>query len=171
MSRAFSMAKKGIKSDSVIAVAKHWVGYGAAKDGLDGHNAYGRHADFAGGNFNEHLIPFEGAFAAKVGGIMPTYSILDGVTINGKPLEPVAAGYNKQLLTDLLRDKFHFDGVVLSDWLITNDCDGTCLDGEKPGVKPTLNEETFGMPGALRACHGSTGSPRRSMPVSISSVV
>ena len=142
----FQNGENGINKDSVIAVAKHWVGYGAAKDGYDSHNAYGRHATFPGNNFAEHLIPFEGAFKAKVGGVMPTYSILDGVTLDGKPLEPVGAGYSKQLLTDLLRGKYGFDGVILSDWLITNDCKGACLDGEKPGVKPTLNEETFGMP-------------------------
>lgn len=142
----FQNGEAGINRDSVIAVAKHWVGYGAAKDGYDSHNAYGRHAIFPGNDFAEHLIPFEGAFKAKVGGVMPTYSILDGVTIDGKPLEPVGAGYSKQLLTDLLRGHYGFDGVVLSDWLISNDCKGACLDGEKPGVKPTLNEETFGMP-------------------------
>ncbi|OEC94302.1 MULTISPECIES: glycoside hydrolase family 3 N-terminal domain-containing protein [unclassified Rhizobium] len=142
----FQNGENGINKDSVVAVAKHWVGYGAAKDGYDSHNAYGRHATFPGNNFAEHLIPFEGAFKAKVGGVMPTYSILDGVTVDGKSLEPVGAGYSKQLLTDLLRGQYGFQGVVLSDWLITNDCKGTCLDGEKPGVKPTLNEETFGMP-------------------------
>jgi beta-glucosidase len=142
----FQNGDQGINGGSVIAVAKHWVGYGAAKDGWDGHNAYGRHADFSKGNFEEHLVPFEGAFRAKVAGVMPTYSILDGVEIDGKPLEPVAAGYSKQLLTDLLRGRFGFDGVILSDWLITNDCEGACLNGEQPGVKPTLNEETFGMP-------------------------
>ncbi|NTF59260.1 glycoside hydrolase family 3 protein [Agrobacterium rhizogenes] len=142
----FQNGEDGINRDSVIAIAKHWVGYGAAKDGLDSHSAYGRHADFSGGNFEQHIIPFEGAFKAKVGGVMPTYSILDDAKIDGKDVEPVAAGYNKQLLTDLLRRRFGFDGVVLSDWLITNDCEGSCLDGEKPGVKPTLNEETFGMP-------------------------
>ncbi|MFT4184671.1 MAG: glycoside hydrolase family 3 N-terminal domain-containing protein, partial [Rhizobium sp.] len=142
----FQNGETGINRDSVVAVAKHWVGYGAAKDGYDSHNAYGRHSVFPGKDFAEHLIPFEGAFKAKVAGVMPTYSIIEGVSIDGKALEPVGAGYSKQLLTDLLRGKYGFDGVVLSDWLITNDCKDACLDGEKPGVKPTLNEETFGMP-------------------------
>ncbi|MGY5808889.1 glycoside hydrolase family 3 N-terminal domain-containing protein [Rhizobium sp. LEGMi198b] len=142
----FQNGETGINRDSVVAVAKHWVGYGAAKDGYDSHNAYGRRSVFPGNNFAEHLIPFEGAFKAKVAGVMPTYSILEVVNLDGKPLEPVGAGYSKQLLTDLLRGKYGFDGVILSDWLITNDCKGTCLEGEKPGVKPTLNEETFGMP-------------------------
>ncbi len=35
----------GLNSGSVVAIVKHWVGYGAAKDGWDGHNYYGRFAD------------------------------------------------------------------------------------------------------------------------------
>ena len=76
----------GMSSGSVAAVVKHWAGYGAAKDGWDGHNYYGRYADFAGHNFSQHLIPFNGAFAVQVGDVMPTYSILQDVTIDGKPL-------------------------------------------------------------------------------------
>lgn len=143
----FQHGKTGLSPQSVNAVAKHWVGYGAASDeGFDSHNSYGKHASFGGSDFDEHLIPFEGAFDAKVAGIMPTYSILDGVAIDGRPLEAVAAGFNKQLLTDLLRGRFHFEGVVLSDWLITNDCKDACLDGEKPGVNPIIRPDTFGMP-------------------------
>lgn len=61
----------GLNSGSVVAVVKHWVGYGVAKDGWDGHNYYGRFADFSGHNFPQHLIPFTGAFAAHAGSVMP----------------------------------------------------------------------------------------------------
>ena len=44
---------------------KHWVGYGAAVDGFDGHNYYGRFAR-PDGALDPHVRPFEGAFAAKV---------------------------------------------------------------------------------------------------------
>lgn len=142
----FQDGEDGIKSSSVIAVAKHWVGYGAAEEGWDSHNAYGKYARFTSDHFALHLVPFEGAFAAHVAGIMPTYSVLKGVEIDGKPLEQVGAGYNKQLLSDMLRARYRFDGVVLTDWLITNDCDGECLEGEKPGVKPMIREGHFGMP-------------------------
>jgi len=71
--------------------------YGAAKDGWDGHNYYGRYAEFSGHNFEQHLIPFTGAFVAHVGGVMPTYSILQNVTIDGNSLEQVGAGFNRQL--------------------------------------------------------------------------
>ena len=71
----------GLNRGSVIAVVKHWAGYGAAKDGWDAHNYYGRYATFPGHNFDQHLLPFTGAFQAHVASVMPTYSILQGVTI------------------------------------------------------------------------------------------
>ncbi len=134
----------GLNSGSVIAVVKHWAGYGAAKDGWDGHNYYGRYADFAGHNFPQHLIPFTGAFAAQVGGVMPTYSILQDVTIDGKPLEQVGAGFNRQLLSKLLRKQYGFRGVILSDWAITKDCPEACRNGASAGNKPVAQD--IGMP-------------------------
>ena len=116
----------GPNPGSVIAVVKHWVGYGAQKDGWDSHNYYGRFATFPGSNFEFHITPYLGAFGAQVGGIMPVYSVLLGITIDGKPLEQVAGGFNAQLLQDLLRKKYGFKGVVVSDWGITNDCQEHC---------------------------------------------
>jgi len=135
---------EGLNSGSVVAVVKHWVGYGAAKDGWDGHNYYGRYADFSGHNFPQHLIPFTGAFATNVGSVMPTYSVLQEVAIDGKPLEPVGAGFNHQLLSELLRGQYGFHGVIVSDWAITNDCSEACRNGTAAGVKPTPTE--IGMP-------------------------
>ncbi len=134
----------GLNSGSVIAVVKHWAGYGAAKDGWDGHNYYGRFADFAGHNFPQHLIPFNGAFAAQVGGVMPTYAILQDVTIDGKPLEQVGAGFNRQLLGDMLRTQYDFRGVILSDWAITRDCPEACRNGASAGNKAAAQD--IGMP-------------------------
>jgi beta-glucosidase len=134
----------GLNSGSVVAVVKHWAGYGAAKDGWDGHNYYGRFADFSGHNFLQHLIPFTGAFAAQVGSVMPTYSVLQEVAIDGKPLEQVGAGFNHQLLSELLRGQYGFRGVIVSDWAITNDCSEACRNGTAAGVKPTVAE--IGMP-------------------------
>ena len=134
----------GLNSGSVSAVVKHWAGYGAAKDGWDSHNYYGRYAEFSGNNFAQHLIPFTGAFAAHVGSVMPTYSILQNLALDGEPVEQVGAGFNHQLLTDLLRTKYGFDGVILSDWAITNDCPATCRNGASPGTKPAVSD--IGMP-------------------------
>jgi beta-glucosidase len=134
----------GLNSGSVVAVVKHWAGYGAAKDGWDGHNYYGRYADFSSHNFTQHLIPFTGALAAHVGSVMPTYSVLQEVVLDGKPLEQVGAGFNRQLLGDLLRGQYGFRGVILSDWAITNDCSEACRNGTAAGIKPTPQD--IGMP-------------------------
>ena len=134
----------GLNSGSVISVVKHWVGYGASKAGWDGHNYYGRLADFSGQNFAQHLIPFTGAFSAHAAGVMPAYSILQGVAVDGKPLEQVGAGFSEQLLTGLLRGRYGFRGVILSDWLITNDCSPACRNGASAGRKPA--PEDIGMP-------------------------
>jgi beta-glucosidase len=138
----FQNGDTGIHPDSVIAVVKHWVGYGAQVDGLDSHNSYGRFAAYPGNNFAYHLKPYEGAFAAKVGAVMPTYSILQGVSIHGKMVEPVGANYSHVLLTDLLRGDYHFQGVILTDWGVTQDCLNFCLNGTPPGTPATW--EGFG---------------------------
>ena len=130
----------GIGKDSVLTVVKHWAGYGASRDGFDGHTYYGRYA-FPGGAFAYHLKPFEGAFAAKVAGVMPTYDIIEGVSVDGAPLEPVAAGFSRQMLTGLLRGRYGFEGVILSDWAITNDCNERCRTG-----KPEQRPQDIGMP-------------------------
>lgn len=134
----FQAGEGGLNKDSVVAVVKHWVGYGAAKDGWDSHSPYGRYATFPGGNFAYHVKPFEGAFAAKAAGVMPTYSILENLSLDGKPVEQVGAGFNKFLLTDLLRGTYGFQGVIVSDWAITNDCPAACQGGWKPGEPPVI---------------------------------
>ncbi len=115
--------------DGVATIVKHWVGYGASVDGFDGHNYYGRFARFPGANFAAHVTPFLGAIASGVVGVMPTYDIIDGLSIDGTPIETVGAGFNRQLLTEQLRGKYKFGGMVLSDWAITNDCPEPCRTG------------------------------------------
>jgi beta-glucosidase len=140
----FQNGAEGINNQSVVAVVKHWVGYGAQLDGFDSHSSYGQYAVFPSGNFAYHLIPFTGAFAARVGGVMPTYSILRGLQLNGRPLEQVGAGFNRQLLTELLRGQYGFDGVIVSDWAITKDCVGACVEGAPAGERPSFS--SVGMP-------------------------
>lgn len=134
----FQHGARGTQPDGVLAVVKHWVGYGASINGYDGHNAYGKHAAFPGNNLDYHVRPFLGAFASKVAAVMPTYPILDGVTIDGKPLEPVGANFNAQLLQGLLRTRHRFGGFVLSDWAIINDCPAACEQGAPPGGPPVI---------------------------------
>ncbi|WP_432573639.1 glycoside hydrolase family 3 protein [Kineococcus sp. SYSU DK005] len=136
---------KGVDPEAVQAVVKHWGGYGAAQEGFDSHNPYGKYATFSGdASLRRHLDAFRGAFRTEVAGVMPTYSIVRGATAGGKPLEQVAAGYNRQLTTDLLRGEYGFGGVVISDWGITEDCVDACLNGAPAGQQPSFTG--FGAP-------------------------
>jgi beta-glucosidase len=140
----FQHGSQGLNTGSVLVVVKHWVGYGAAKQGLDSHNYYGRFATVSGPNLEYHVRPFLGAFRAQAAGVMPTYSILEGATWEGRPLEPVGAGFNRQLLTEMLRRHYGFDGVILTDWAITWDCAVRCRAGAPAGERPSFAD--IGMP-------------------------
>ncbi len=145
----FQHGTRGVDSAAVATVVKHWVGYGAAREGYDSHNYYGRFATFGTApNGKSHLAyhvrPFLGAFAAGVAGVMPTYSILEGATWEGRPIEAVGAGFNRQLLTDMLRGHYGFHGVIISDWAITNDCGARCREGAPAGERPSFAD--VGMP-------------------------
>lgn len=136
--QGFQGGETNLAPNGVSAVVKHWVGYGASAKGFDGHNSYGRYAVFPAGQFELHVKPFDQAFAAGVVGVMPTYAVLKDLSIDGQATEQVGAGFSKQLLTDQLRVKHGFKGIVISDWAITNDCGDTCLNGFPAGTKPTF---------------------------------
>jgi len=136
--QGFQGDETSLAPDGVSAVVKHWVGYGASAKGFDGHNSYGRYAVFPAGQFDLHVKPFDQAFSAGVVGVMPTYAILKDLSLDGQPLEQVGAGFSRQLLTDQLRGKHGFKGIVVSDWAITNDCADTCRNGFPLDQKPSF---------------------------------
>ena len=140
----FQHGRSGADTGGVLTVVKHWVGYGAAAEGFDSHSYYGRKARFTGNTLAYHVRPFLGAFAANVGGVMPTYSILEGATWNGRPIEPVGAAFNRQVLGDMLRGRYGFRGMILTDWAVTNDCAERCRAGVPAGERPSFAD--VGMP-------------------------
>lgn len=108
---------------SVNAMVKHWPSGGPEEGGRDAHFAYGKFAVYPGNNFETHLKTFtEGAFklngkTKKASAVMPYYTIsYNQDTKNG---ENVGNGFSKYIVTDLLRNKYGYDGVVCTDWLIT----------------------------------------------------
>ena len=110
---------------SVNAMVKHWPGGGPEEGGRDGHFGYGAYAVYPGKNLKDHLKPFtEGAFKLEgatrmAAAVMPYYTIsFNQDTVNK---ENVGNSYNKYLITDLLRGKYGYDGVVCTDWMITKD--------------------------------------------------
>jgi beta-glucosidase len=111
--------------NSVNAMVKHWPGGGSGEGGRDAHYGFGKYAVYPGNNFNQHLIPFtEGAFklngkTAMASAVMPYYTI--SVSQDIKNHDNVANNYNSYIITDLLRNKYQFEGVVCTDWLVTGD--------------------------------------------------
>ncbi len=115
----------GWGQDSVAAMVKHWPGGGTGEAGRDAHYAYGKFAVYPGGKFDEHKKPFtEGAFqledgTGKSAAVMPYYTISwDQDTKYG---ENVGNSYSRFIIHDLLRKGENYDGVVCTDWGITDD--------------------------------------------------
>jgi len=102
--------------DSVATMTKHFPGGGPQLDGEDPHFAHGREQVYPGGAFETHLKPFEAAFDAGTSQIMPYY----GMPV-GTEHEEVGFGFNKSVITGLLRERYAFDGIVCTDWGLISD--------------------------------------------------
>ena len=104
-----------IDSQSVMTMVKHFPGGGPQENGLDPHLFSGRNQIYPGNMFDYHVKPFIDAINNNLAVIMPYY----GITVN-QTSENVAIGFNKDLLTTLLRDELGYKGVICSDWGIIN---------------------------------------------------
>jgi len=109
LSRLFAAARvRGFQGDNlaaddaIMACAKHFAAYGATEAGLDYSTV-----DVSERTLREvYLPPFKSAFDAGCGTTMASFNEISGV--------PSTA--NHWLMTDLLRDEWHFGGVVVSDY-------------------------------------------------------
>ncbi|MGZ4398431.1 MAG: glycoside hydrolase family 3 protein [Gaiellaceae bacterium] len=128
-------------AESVACMSKHFPGGGPQKDGEDPHFPYGKEQVYPGGRFEYHLSAFEGAFRAGTAQMMPYY----GMPVGLPGVEEVGFGYNRGVVTDLLRERFGFDGVVCTDWgLVTEEWIGgkiihaKCWGVEELGLEERL---------------------------------
>lgn len=87
---------------SMAACAKHFVGYGAAEGGRDYNSTFIPERQLR----NVYLPPFKAATDAGCATFMTSFNDNDGV--------PATA--NRHVLTDILRDEWKFDGMVVTDW-------------------------------------------------------
>lgn len=92
---------------TMISTVKHLALYGAPEGGRD----YNRVDMSRTKMFNEYLPPYKAAVDAGVGSVMTSFNDIDGVPATG----------NKWLLTDLLRERWGFDGFVVSDYTSVNE--------------------------------------------------
>jgi len=89
----------------ILACAKHFAGYGAAVGGRDYDASYLSDTELE----NVYLPPFRAAVDAGAACIMSAYMDLNDVPASG----------NRWLLHDVLRDRWHFNGFVVSDaWAV-----------------------------------------------------
>lgn len=91
----------------VMATGKHFVGYGVSEGGMNWAPPHIPKREMR----EVFLLPFEAAVKeAGIASIMAGYHELDGIPCHS----------SKELLTDILRDKWGFDGLVVSDYFGIN---------------------------------------------------
>jgi beta-glucosidase len=95
---------------SVALTTKHFPGGGSGKGGQDSHFEWGKAEIYPGGMFKNNLIPFQAAIDAGTSSIMPYYSLPSGTEY-----EEVGYSFNKGVISDLLRNKMGFKGIINSD--------------------------------------------------------
>ncbi len=116
MARAMVRGYQGsaLGPTSVALIFKHFPGGGPAIQGQDSHFVYGKYSVYPGRNLEYHITPFKAAIDAGAVAIMPYYSIPKDITT-----DQVGMSYSKEIVTDLLRTRLGFKGVVNSDSGIT----------------------------------------------------
>ena len=87
---------------TLMACLKHYALYGAAESGRD----YNTTDMSENRMFNEYLLPYQMCVEAGVGSVMTSFN-----DINGTP-----ATANRWLQNDVLRDKWNFDGFIVTDY-------------------------------------------------------
>jgi len=117
LTSAYMLGFQGVSlgPESVMTMVKHFPGGGPQEFGLDPHLPSGKRQIYPGDNFDYHVKPFKMAIDNGLRVIMPYY----GIPIDQTD-ENVAMGFNKVILTDLLRDDLGFTGVVCTDWGIVS---------------------------------------------------
>ncbi|MBR1435088.1 MAG: glycoside hydrolase family 3 C-terminal domain-containing protein, partial [Bacteroidales bacterium] len=93
---------KGYKEGGLASCVKHFVGYGAAEGGRDYNSTLLTERALR----NVYFPAFKKAIDAGAETLMTSFNDNDGIPSTG----------NKWLLTDILRDEWGFDGMVVTDW-------------------------------------------------------
>ncbi|MFM9908858.1 MAG: beta-glucosidase BglX [Chitinophagaceae bacterium] len=95
------------KDNTMLACVKHFALYGAAEGGRDYNTVDMSKVRM----YNEYLPPYKAAIDAGVATVMSSFNVIDGIPATG----------NKWLLTELLRNQWQFNGMVVSDYTAVNE--------------------------------------------------
>ena len=104
---------KGFQGDSlsnnntILACAKHFIGYGAAQAGRDYHTVSMGDNELR----NVYMPPFKAAIDSGVETFMTAFNELNGI--------PATA--NEYIFKDILRDEWGFNGFVVTDYTAINE--------------------------------------------------
>lgn len=95
------------KNNTLLACVKHFALYGASEAGRD-YNTVDMSRQRM---FNDYFPPYKAAVDAGVGSVMASFNEVDGIPATG----------NRWLLTEVLRDKWGFNGFVVTDYTGINE--------------------------------------------------
>ena len=122
------MQGESLGQGSVATVVSAFPGAGAAKGGLDARLAKGKFTTYPGNAIDAHLAPFQRAITQGVAGVMTGYAIPEtgawtgqAGTLSGASIEQSGASFNAKLVTDVLRMRLAFRGLVIAPPGVLND--------------------------------------------------
>ena len=124
-----------LDQDHVIATAKHFLGDGSTDGGRDQGDSLASEDDL----IRLHAQGYAAAVDAGVQSVMASYNSWHGVKMHA----------NKALLSDVLKGRMGFDGMIMGDWNAhgqipgcdNGDCrEGTCLTNELKLLCQQLHE-------------------------------
>src|SRR5215468_9445866 len=129
MARAYVRGYQGEKlqaPDSIVACAKHYVGYGAAEGGRDYNTT-----EISEHTLREYYLPpFRAAAEAGSGTFMSAFNSLNGVPASANPFT----------IKQILKKEWGFQGFVVSDWTSVSEvmAHGIAIDGATAARKAFL---------------------------------
>ncbi len=108
---------------SILACAKHFVGYGAVEGGRDYNSTHLTERQLR----NDYLPPFEDATKQGAATFMSSFNDNDGVPSSANPF----------ILKTVLRNEWGFDGFVVSDWASIKEMvnHGFCANDKEAAMK------------------------------------
>ncbi len=135
-----------LKGRHVITTAKHWIGDGGTFEGRDQGDNRASEEDLR----DIHAAGYTAAIDAGAQSVMASFSLWQGSKLHG----------HKGLLTDVLKGRFGFDGILVGDWNAHGQVDGCSNTSCAASINAGL--DMFMAPDSWRGLYDSTLAQARS---------